>query len=223
VPVMHDDVHGTGVVAVGAVMSACALVGRPLDEQVVGQLGLGAAGFGIASLAADAGAKAVIASDPDERAQELARAAGIEVASHEEVLARADIVVAATGRPGLIEPEHVRRGQLVFALTNPVPEIEPGIALRAGAAFAADGTAVNNALGFPGLFLGAMSCGAGTISTRMRLAAARTIARLTRHSRLVPDPLDRAVHREVAAAVADAARQEGLARPDRVPPGLAVR
>jgi malate dehydrogenase (oxaloacetate-decarboxylating) len=223
VPVMHDDVHGTAVAALAAVMAACAQLGRPLEEQTVGQIGLGAAGFGIACLAREAGAATVIASDPDKAAQAHAAANEIEIAEFEEVMTRANIVVATTGRPGLIGSEQVRAGQVIFALTNPEPEIEPQTALRAGAAFAADGAAVNNALGFPGIFLGALSCGARTISTRMKLAAARAIARLTRQSQLVPDPLDRSVHREVAKAVADAARQEGLHRPERVPPGLALR
>ena len=223
VPVMHDDVHGTAVVAVAAVMSACAQLGRPLEEQTVGQIGLGAAGFGIATLARDAGARAVIGSDPDPTAQARAGANGIEIVDFESVLARANIVIASTGVPGLIGSEQVREGQVIFALTNPGSEIEPQVALRAGAAFAADGAAVNNALGFPGIFLGALSCGARRISTGMKLAAARALARLTRESQLVPDPLDRGVHREVAAAVADVARQDGLHRPDRVPPGLELR
>jgi len=223
VPVMHDDVHGTAVAAVAAILCACAQLGRPLEQQVIGQIGLGAAGFGIASLARDAGARAVIASDPDPLAQTHADANGIEIVDLERLMAQAGIVVATTGVPGLLENGLVREGQVVFALTNPDPEIEPAVALRAGAAFAADGAAVNNALGFPGIFLGALACGARTISTRMKLAAARAIARLTRHSELVPDPLDPAVHRDVARAVADAARQEGLARPDRVPAGLVLR
>jgi malate dehydrogenase (oxaloacetate-decarboxylating) len=223
VPVMHDDVHGTAVAALAAVMNACAQLGRPLSEQTVGQIGLGAAGFGIACLVRAAGADKVIASDPDRAAQTHADANGIEIADFEAVLTRANIVVATTGKPGLIGSEMVREGQVIFALTNPEPEIEPQVALRAGAAFAADGAAVNNALGFPGIFLGALSCGARAISTGMKLAAARAIARLTRQSELVPDPLDRAVHRDVAQAVADAARQEGLHRPERVPPGLALR
>jgi len=223
VPVMHDDVHGTAVAALAAIMTACAQLGRPLEEQTVGQIGLGAAGFGIACLANAAGARTVLATDPDRTAQAHADANGIEIADFESVLARANIVVATTGHPGLIGSEMIREGQVVFALSNPHPEIEASVALRAGAAFAADGAAVNNALGFPGIFLGALSCGARTISTRMKLAAARAIARLTRHSQLVPDPLDREVHRAVARAVADAARQEGLARPDRVPPGLELR
>jgi malate dehydrogenase (oxaloacetate-decarboxylating) len=223
VPVMHDDVHGTAVAALAAILTACAQLGRPLSEQTIGQIGLGAAGFGIACLAAAAGAARVIACDPDRVAQTHADANGIEIADFEAIMARANIVVATTGVPGLIGSEMIREGQAIFALTNPDPEIEPAVALRAGAAFAADGAAVNNALGFPGIFLGALSCGARTISTGMKLAAARAIARLTRASQLVPNPLDPAVHREVARAVADAARQEGLHRPDRVPPGLELR
>jgi malate dehydrogenase (oxaloacetate-decarboxylating) len=223
VPVMHGDVHAAAVAALAAIMTACAQLGRPLDRQTIGQIGLGAAGFGIACLARAAGADRVIASDPDKLAQTHADANGIEIADFEEVMARAHIVVAATGKPGLIGSEMVRDGQVVFALTNPDPEIEPQVAVRAGAAFAADGAAVNNALAFPGIFLGALSCGARTISTGMKLAAARAIARLTRESQLVPSPLDRAVHRQVAAAVAGAARQEGLHRPDRIPPGLSAR
>jgi malate dehydrogenase (oxaloacetate-decarboxylating) len=223
VPVMHGDVHAAAVAALAAILTACAQLGRPLDRQTIGQIGLGAAGFGIAALVRAAGAANVVATDPDRAAQTHADANGIEIADFQAVMARANIVVAATGKAGLIGSEMIREGQVVFALTNPDPEIEPQVALRAGAAFAADGAAVNNALGFPGIFLGALSCGARTISTGMKLAAARAIARLTRESRLVPDPLDRAVHREVALAVSDAARQERLHRPERVPPGLALR
>jgi malate dehydrogenase (oxaloacetate-decarboxylating) len=219
-PVMHDDVHGTAVTALAATLAACAQLDRPLEAQVVGQIGLGAAGFGISSLLREAGAKVVIASDPDRTAQAHADAHGIEIVEFESLMARANVVIATTGVPGLIGSEQIREGQVILALSNPDPEIAPSVALRAGAAFAADGAAVNNALGFPGIFLGALSCGARTISTRMLIAAARAIARLTRQSHLVPDPLDRRVHQEVARAVADVARQEGLARPDRVPPGL---
>ena len=223
VPVMHGDVHGAAVAALAAIMGACAQLDRPLDRQTVGQLGLGAAGFGIACLAKQAGAKRVLASDPDPLAQTHADANGIEITDFDTVMARSDIVVAATGKPGLIGSEMVRSGQVVFALTNPDPEIQPQAAVRAGAAFAADGAAVNNVLGFPGIFLGALACGARTISTGMKLAAARAIAKLTRESELVPDPLDREVHRAVALAVAAAARAEGLDRPERVPPGLSLR
>lgn len=219
-PVMHDDVHGTGVATLAAALAACEQVGLDFEQATVGQIGLGAAGFGIASTMVDAGAAQVLASDPDEASHERARAAGVEVTSFEDVMGRCDLVVATTGVPGLIRPEMVRDGSVIFALTNPVPEIEPPDALAAGAAFAADGTSVNNVLGFPGIFRGALAAGAGEISTGMKLAAARAIASLTEKSELVPDALDPAVHREVAKAVEDAAKAEGLARPDRIPLGL---
>jgi len=220
IPVMHDDVHGTAVSTLAAILGACAQLGRTLDEQVVGQIGLGAAGYGIATLAHDAGARAVIASDPNPDATGRAQAHGVQVGSYADVMARADIVVATTGRPGLIAPADVRPGQVILALSNPEPEITPEAALAAGAAYAADGAVVNNALGFPGIFRGALQAGSATISIGMKLAAARAIVRLTVESELVPDPLDQRVHHEVAAAVAGAARDEGLARPERVPAGM---
>ncbi len=220
VPVMHDDVHGTAVATLAAELVACKKAGIDYSSAVVGQVGLGAAGFGIAALAVDAGAARVIAFDPDPGSHDRARARGIETAPFEDVLAQADILVATTGRAGLIRPEQVRPGSVVLALTNPDPEITPEAALAAGAAFAADGSSVNNVLGFPGIFRGALSTGAKTISTGMKLAAARAIARLSEEAELVPDALDRHVHGEVTRAVADAAIAEGLARPTRVPLGL---
>jgi malate dehydrogenase (oxaloacetate-decarboxylating) len=218
-PVMHDDVHGTAVVTVAAALAACRAVGRQLPGTVVGQLGLGAAGFGIAALMREAGAT-VVAFDPDEASHARARAAGIEPAPMDDVLARADLVVATTGRAGLITPAMVRPGQVILALTNPHPEIEPEAALAAGAAFAADGRSVNNVLGYPGIFRGALLAGADRITTGMKLAAARAIAELTVESELVPDALDRAVHDRVAEAVHDAAVSEGVARPEHAAVGL---
>jgi malate dehydrogenase (oxaloacetate-decarboxylating) len=220
VPVMHDDVHGTAVATLAAVLVACDQVGLHLDDAVVGQLGLGAAGLGIATLIKQAGAHSVLASDPDEGSHDRARERGIEIATLDEVMDSARIVVATTGQPGLIGAEMIRDDQVILALTNPDPEIGPLEAEAAGAAFAADGSMVNNVLGFPGIFRGALLTGASEISTAMKLAAARAIAGLTKESELVPDALDPAVHAEVAQAVAEAARSEGLARPDRVPAGL---
>jgi malate dehydrogenase (oxaloacetate-decarboxylating) len=117
------------------------------------------------------------------------------------------VVVATTGRPGLITPGMVRPGQVILALTNPVPEIYPDDALAAGAAYAADGSAVNNVLGYPGIFRGALLAGARRITTRMKLAAAWALAGLTIESELVPDPLDRRVHDAVAEAVRATAAQ----------------
>jgi len=213
-PVMHDDVHGTAVVTLAAVLNACRQVGRRLEDVTVGQLGLGAAGFGIAALAHEGGAARVLAFDPNEASHARARAHGIVTAGLEEVLAQADVVVATTGRAGVITPDMVRPGQVILALTNPAPEIEPKAALAAGAAFAADGRSVNNVLGYPGIFKGALVAGAGRITTGMKLAAARAIAELSAEAELVPDVLDPSVHARVADAVAQAAAAEGVARPE---------
>jgi malate dehydrogenase (oxaloacetate-decarboxylating) len=219
-PVMHDDVHGTAVVTMAAAIAACRQVGMRLDEAVVGQIGLGAAGYGIASLIHDAGVKRVIATDPNQWAQDQARAHGIEISDLATVMGEADVVVATTGRAGLITPDLVRRGQVILALTNPAPEIEPELALEAGAAFAADGTSVNNVLGYPGIFRGALLAGASEINISMKRAAAWALAGLTVESELVPDVLDRNVHETVAQAVRQAAIDSGVSDPGRIIPEL---
>jgi malate dehydrogenase (oxaloacetate-decarboxylating) len=208
-PVMHDDVHGTAVVTLAAAIAACRGVGMRLDAATVGQVGLGAAGFGIATLIHDAGVRRVLAADPNPDAQERARARGIEIADLATVMQDANVVVATSGRPGLISPEMVRPGQVILALTNPAPEIEPDAALAAGAAFAADGTSVNNVLGYPGIFRGALLAGAHEINLEMKRAAAWTLAGLTVESELVPDVLDPDVHAKVAEAVSRAAIDSG--------------
>jgi malate dehydrogenase (oxaloacetate-decarboxylating) len=204
-PVMHDDVHGTAVVSLAAAIVACRQADLMLPDQTVGQIGLGAAGLGIASLMLDGGVKRVIASDPNPASHERATAKGIEIADLDTVMREASVVVATTGVPGLIKPEMVRPGQVILALSNPSPEIDPDDALAAGAGFAADGTSVNNVLGYPGIFRGALEAGAPQITTKMKLAAAWTIAGLTVESELVPDVLDTTVHDCVAAAVREAA------------------
>ena len=216
-PVMHDDVHGTAVVTLGAALVACRNAGLTLQEEFVGQIGLGAAGFGIAALMVDAGARRVLATDPNPASHERASAKGIEIVEMETLMQEADVVVATTGVPGLIRAETVREGQVILALTNPYPEIEPEDALRAGAAFAADGKSVNNVLGYPGIFRGALLSGAKQINPEMKLAAAEVIADLTAESELVPDALDPGVHYRVADAVRDAAVESGAARLDRAP------
>jgi malate dehydrogenase (oxaloacetate-decarboxylating) len=127
-------------------------------------------------------------------------------------MACADVVVATSGRAGLIPRGQVRRGQGILALTNPDPEIRPEDALAAGAAFAADGRSVNNLLGFPGILRAAIDVRARRITQSMYLAAARAIASLARENELVPNPLRPDVHRAVARAVAEAARAAGVAR-----------
>jgi malate dehydrogenase (oxaloacetate-decarboxylating) len=117
----------------------------------------------------------------------------------------------------LIKPEWVRKGQIILALSNPNPEIDPDEALAAGAAFAADGKSVNNVLGFPGILRGAVDAYATRISHEMYLEAAQTIANLTPIDELVPNPLDVKVHQAVARAVAKKAFDQGLARAEFVP------
>jgi len=219
-PVMHDDVHGTAVVTLAATIVACDNAGLTLEDETVGQIGLGAAGFGIASLMVDGKARRVLASDPNEASHERARNKGIEITDMDTLMREADVVVATTGVSGLIKPEMVRKGQVILALTNPHPEIEPEDAIEAGAEFAADGTSVNNVLGYPGIFRGALLAGAGEINLEMKLAAAETLAQLAEESNLVPEVLDSNVHEQVADAVRDAAVESGVARPDRAPLGL---
>ncbi len=112
---------------------------------------------------------------------------------------------------------HGPRGPGHPALTNPDPEIRPDDALAAGAAFASDGSIVNNVLGYPGIFRGALLAGAEDINLDMKLAAARAIADLAEQSELVPDALDPKVHAHVADAVKEAAERSGAARPDMAP------
>jgi malate dehydrogenase (oxaloacetate-decarboxylating) len=134
-----------------------------------------------------------------------------------EIMQECDIVIATTGAPNLIKPDMVRKDQIILALSNPNPEIDPDLALEHGAAFAADGKSVNNVLGFPGIFRGAVDAHAPRITHEMLVAAAETIAAMTPAGELVPNPLDKKVHRAVARAVAETAMKRGLARAEYVP------
>lgn len=204
-PVLHDDQHGTAVVALAALINAARYAGRNLRESTVGQVGLGAAGTGIARLLRAYGVGRVLGTDRNPAAVARLVSLGGEGGSLESIMARADIVIATTGVKGLIRPEWVRPGQVILALSNPDPEIEPLIARERGAAFAADGKGINNVLAFPGLFKGALSARATRFSDVMLMAAAEAIAQLARGDELVPDPLDKSVHQRVAAAVHEAA------------------
>lgn len=208
IPVMHDDQHGTAVVVLAALINACRYAQVDLRHAVVAQMGLGAAGIGIASILAAYGVKKLIGTDVKPQALERFEALGGTARSYKDLIAEADIVIATTGVAGLIKPEHVREGQVVLALTNPIPEIDPDDALAAGARFAADGRAVNNVLGFPGLFKGALVARARSITPSMKIAAAEAIAPLAEEGELVPSPLDLDVHRAVTGAVMLAAHRE---------------
>jgi malate dehydrogenase (oxaloacetate-decarboxylating) len=204
-PVLHDDQHGTAVVVLAALHNATRRVGRRIEDCVIGQVGLGAAGLGIVRLLRYHGAVQVKGADRNPAALERLRALGGEASTLEDIMASCDVVIATTGVKGLIKPEWVRPGQVILALSNPDAEIDPLRALERGAAFAADGKGINNVLGFPGLFKGALEARARRFSDEMLVAAAHSIAALAHGDDLVPDPLDRNVHAAVTEAVREAA------------------
>lgn len=204
-PVMQDDQHGTAVVTLGALLTATRRVKRELKESVIGQIGLGAAGIGISQLLLHYGVRRLLGTDLREEALARLERMGGKRAALAEVMQKADIVIATTGVKGLINPETVRKGQLIFALSNPEAEIEPRFALEHGAVFATDGRSVNNALGFPALFRGALDARAKRFAQEMYLAAARKLADLAPPGELLPHVLDKSVHAAVAEAVKEAA------------------
>ena len=202
IPVMHDDQHGTAVVALAASLTACKRVGVDLANSSVGQIGLGAAGLAISRMFMAYGVAEMKGTDPNPAAREmLAEHGGTVAESMEEIMATCDLVIATTGVANLIKPEMVRKGQIILALSNPNAEIAPDIALEAGAAYAADGRLVNNVLGFPGIFRGALNAKAKSITYPMLIAAALAIVDSTKRDDLVPHPLDPNVHINVALAV----------------------
>lgn len=204
-PVMQDDQHGTAVVTLGALLTATRRVKRELKDSVIGQIGLGAAGIGISQLLLHYGVRRLLGTDLREEALARLERMDGKRATLAEVMQKADIVIATTGVKGLIKPDMVRKGQLIFALSNPEAEIEPRLALEHGAVFATDGRSVNNALGFPALFRGALDARARRFTQEMYLAAARKLAELAPPDELLPHVLDKSVHAQVAEAVKAAA------------------
>ncbi len=200
-PVMHDDQHGTATVLLAAVISALRATGQEGNNNLIfGQLGLGAAGFGIAKLLIDYGFS-VIGTDPGEEARKRLVDYGGKEGNLPSIMEKADVIIATTGVVGLITKEMVRKGQIILSLSNPVPEILPDDALDAGASYAADGQSVNNALAFPGLFKAALSVRAKEISSPMKIAAAQAISDLARPGELVPSIFHSKVHDKVIEKV----------------------
>ncbi|WP_391202739.1 NAD-dependent malic enzyme [Psychrobacillus sp. L4] len=209
IPVMHDDQHGTAVVALAAILSACKSTGVDVKDAVIGQIGLGAAGLAICRMLMAYGVEEVYGLDRQEEAkQRLVNYGGKTIPTLEEMMETCDIIVATTGVSGLIKPEMIKKGQIILALSNPNPEILPNEAIAAGAAFAADGRSVNNVIGFPGIFKGALDAGAKEITYSMLIAAAQAIVGHTKPGELIPNPLDPTVHHLVARAVEEAANKE---------------
>ncbi len=203
-PVMHDDQHGTATVLMAAVLSALRYTGRSGRKDLVcAQIGLGAAGLAIARLLMDYGF-AVIGVDPSVESQARLLKYGGSVGEIDAAMRAADIVIATTGVVGLIKPEMIHPGQIILPLSNPIPEIYPEAAIEAGAAYAADGQSVNNALAFPGLFKAALQVQAEAITSAMKIAAAEAISALAPEGELVPSPFHPLVHTQVVDAVCTA-------------------
>ncbi|ASU77686.1 NAD-dependent malic enzyme [Actinopolyspora erythraea] len=232
-PVMHDDQHGTAVVTLAALRNACELSGRDFGSLRVVISGAGAAGVACAEILEAAGVAEVVVADSRgviHSGRDNLTPIKTELAQRTnprhvtgglgEALRGADVLIGVSA--GTIPEELVAtmaEDAIVFALSNPDPEIRPEVAAR-HASVVATGRSdfpnqINNVLAFPGIFKGALDAGSRMISDRMKVAAAEAIAAVASEELaadyIVPSPLDPRVAPEVAAAVAQAAREDGVA------------
>ncbi len=212
IPVMHDDQKGTAVVVLAALINACKLTNTKLEEAKVGLVGLGAAGLSIGKFILEYTGKPALGTARTEASVRRHAEAGGIPSNLDEIMQMADIVIGTTGVRDLIKPGKVRKKQIIFALSNPYPEITPEAARAAGAALSADGRSVNNLLGYPGIWRGALDAKASKINYEMYKAASLAIAIATSEGELVPNPLDPKVHLAVTHAVAKSAIESGVAR-----------
>jgi malate dehydrogenase (oxaloacetate-decarboxylating) len=217
IPVMHDDQHGTAVVSAAALKVITKRAHVDMDKAVIGQIGLGAAGNAIAKMMMRLTGNPVLGIDLNKTCMERFERDGGKRSSLQEIMSECQIVIATTGIPNLIKPEMIHKGQVILALSNPKPEIDTQEAMERGAVFAADGKSVNNVLGFPGIFRGAVDSRAPRITDEMLIAAVDVLVRETPSGELMPNPLDKRVHRAVARAVAETAIRQGIARAEYVP------
>ena len=212
VPVMQDDQQGTAVVALAALLNACKRAGKKLGDAKIGLLGLGAAGLTIGKFILKYTGNPVLGTARTEASIKRHTEAGGIPSSFDEIMQKADIVIGTTGVSGLIPVSAVRKGQIIFALSNPFPEIFPEEAVAAGAAIAVDGRTVNNLLGYPGIWRGTLDAKAKRITWEMYRAAIHAIAGATGEGELVPNSLEPKVHLMVAHSVARAAIESGVAQ-----------
>ena len=235
IPVFHDDQHGTAVVVLAALRNALRVTGKRIEDIRVVISGAGAAGVACARILLAAGvgdlavvdSKGVLSRDrADLNPVKLSLAndtnAGGRSGRLADALDGADLFLGVSG--GTVPEDAVARmadGAMIFALANPDPEVHPDIAHR-HAAVVATGRSdfpnqINNVLAFPGIFRGALDVDASRITEGMKLAAAEALADLVAPSDLradyiIPSPFDERVAPAVAAAVATAARRDGVAR-----------
>ena len=237
IPVFHDDQHGTAIVVTAALINALKIVGKEMKDIKVALSGPGAAGTAIIKMLQHCGVKNIVACDSrgiifrgrqglDAHKTLLAQTTNPENTSGSlaDAVRGADVFVGVSA-PGILTAEMVKtmaEKPVIFAMANPVPEIGYEEALAAGAAVVGTGRSdfpnqINNVLAFPGIFRGALDCGAREINYDMKTAAAAAIAELVLPEQLspeyiIPDPFDSRVAENVARRVAEAAVATGAVR-----------
>lgn len=237
IPVFHDDQHGTAVITLAGMMNALKLVGKKIEDVRIVTSGAGAAGIAIIRLLIEMGLKNVIMTDRkgaiyegreglNPIKKEMAKITNRErvAGSLADVIKGADVFIGVSA-PGTLTKEMVEsmaKDSIIFACANPVPEIMPDEAKAGGAAVVSTGRSdfpnqVNNVLAFPGIFRGALDVRATRINEEMKIAAAKAIAGCVSDDELnadyiLPHAFDPRVKDAVASAVAQAARESGVAR-----------
>ena len=237
IPIFHDDQHGTAVITLAGLTNALKIVGKKMEDIHVVVNGAGAAATAITKLLISRGLKNVILCDRkgaiydgreglNPAKEEMAKITNPEkkAGSLADVIVGADVFIGVSA-PGVLTADMVAtmaKDPVVFACANPVPEILPDEAKKAGVKVMATGRSdfpnqVNNVLAFPGIFRGALDVRASDINDEMKIAAANAIAGIVSDSELnpdyiLPDAFDARVGKAVAAAVAQAARDTGVAR-----------
>ena len=237
IPIFHDDQHGTAVVVLAALTNALKVVGKDIHDVRVVTCGAGAAGIAIIRLLIARGLTDVIMCDRTGAIYEgrpglnPAKAEIAAITNRDkrsgtlaEMLRGADVFIGVSA-PGMVTPEMVgtmAKDAILFPMANPTPEIMPDLARAAGAAVVGTGRSdfpnqINNVLAFPGIFRGTFDVRASDINDAMKIAAAQALASLVPEEKLsaeyiLPYAFDEAVRPAVARAVAQAARDSGVAR-----------
>ena len=237
IPIFHDDQHGTAVVTLAALINALKIVGKDIKDIKVVISGAGAAGVAIIKLLMSMGLKNVIMCDSkgiiykgrdrlNEITTQMAEITNTELVKGTlaDAMKGADVFIGASA-PGIVTEDMVKSmadKPILFPMANPVPEIMPDLAIKAGAAVVGTGRSdfpnqINNVLAFPAIFRGALDVRASDINDEMKTAAAYALANLISDEELsaeyiIPKPFDPRVKDAVATAVMEAARKSGVAR-----------
>jgi malate dehydrogenase (oxaloacetate-decarboxylating) len=211
IPVMHDDQQGNAVVTLAGLINACKRTNITLEKSSIGIIGLGTAGISIAKLLLRAGCNPVYGTTKSNMSAMMFTELGGTISDQEQIMKTCDIVIAVTGQGDVIKPETIKQGQIIFALSQPVPEIPPEIAMQAGAAYAINSKAINNLLSCPGIWRGTLDAMASSINFEMYRAAASAIAGTATEDEIVPTTLNPDLHLTVTHAVARAAMETGKA------------